>query len=227
MVFAVHAVVITLITIVQIFIYERGDQVVSRTCKALCALLVGIPVVYLIPIWAGASGDFWTWLNFMYCLSYVKLAVTLIKYIPQVRAVWPVWLVWLSVCMGVRATLQQLPGVTSLLIAGCTITQVYLNVQRKSTIGWNIWNVLLDFTGGSLSIVQLFIDAGSVRVRFCHTHPQNFLNNRFHDGHSTTHDWSAVTGDPVKFGLGFCSMFFDVIFMIQHYWLYVRGARAA
>jgi cystinosin len=33
-------------------------------------------------------------------------------------------------------------------------------------------------------------------------------------------NWEGVTGDPVKFGLGFVSMVFDVIFMIQHYILY-------
>ena len=26
-----------------------------------------------------------------------------------------------------------------------------------------------------------------------------------------------MAGDPVKFGLGFASMFFDIIFMAQHY----------
>ena len=31
--------------------------------------------------------------------------------------------------------------------------QVYLNFRRKSTVGWSIGNVLLDFTGGSLSIL--------------------------------------------------------------------------
>ena len=33
-------------------------------------------------------------------------------------------------------------------------------------------------------------------------------------------DWSGIEGDPVKFGLGFTSMVFDVIFMVQHYCLY-------
>jgi cystinosin len=33
-------------------------------------------------------------------------------------------------------------------------------------------------------------------------------------------DWSGVTGDPVKFGLGFVSIFFDIIFIIQHYVVY-------
>jgi len=33
-------------------------------------------------------------------------------------------------------------------------------------------------------------------------------------------DWSGITGNPVKLGLGNVSIFFDVIFMIQHYVLY-------
>ena len=32
-----------------------------------------------------------------------------------------------------------------------------MNFRRKSTEGWSIGNVLLDFTGGSLSMVQLFL----------------------------------------------------------------------
>jgi hypothetical protein len=34
------------------------------------------------------------------------------------------------------------------------IPQVVLNQRRQSTVGWSIWNVLLDFTGGTLSLVQ-------------------------------------------------------------------------
>lgn len=33
-----------------------------------------------------------------------------------------------------------------------------------------------------------------------------------------------MTGNPVKFGLGFASMFFDIIFMTQHYILYREPA---
>ena len=75
---------------------------------------------------------------------------------------------------------------------------MYLNWSRKSTEGWTIHNVLLDFLGGSLSVGQLLIDSGS------------------------TSDWSGVTGDAAKFCLGNLSMFFDVIFIVQHYVLY-RG----
>ncbi len=31
--------------------------------------------------------------------------------------------------------------------------QVYLNYKRKSTVGWSLANVMLDFTGGSLSLI--------------------------------------------------------------------------
>ena len=32
-----------------------------------------------------------------------------------------------------------------------------MNFRRKSTDGWSIGNVLLDFTGGALSILQMFM----------------------------------------------------------------------
>ncbi len=35
--------------------------------------------------------------------------------------------------------------------------QVYLNYKNKSTVGWSISNVLLDFTGGVFSLLQLII----------------------------------------------------------------------
>jgi cystinosin len=34
-----------------------------------------------------------------------------------------------------------------------------MNYKRKSTHGWSIGNVLLDFTGGICSIAQLVLDA--------------------------------------------------------------------
>lgn len=33
-------------------------------------------------------------------------------------------------------------------------------------------------------------------------------------------DWSGISGDPVKFGLGFLSIAFDLVFIAQHYVLY-------
>lgn len=92
----------------------------------------------------------------VYTLSYVKLVITVVKYIPQ----------------------------------------VWVNYKRKSTVGWSIWQIILDFSGGTLSLAQLALDA------------------------SLEDDWSGVTGNPVKFFLGNISIFFDVIFIVQHYILY-------
>ncbi|RKP14367.1 PQ loop repeat-domain-containing protein [Piptocephalis cylindrospora] len=79
--------------------------------------------------------------------------------------------------------------------------QMYLNFKRKSTTGWSIGNILLDFTGGTLSVAQQFLDA--------------YLWD----------DWGSITGNPIKFGLGFLSVAFDLIFMTQHYILYPSESR--
>ena len=48
--------------------------------------------------------------------------------------------------------------------------QVILNCRLRSTAGWNMHNVALDFGGGLLSLVQLLMDGAYTR------------------------DWTAVTG---------------------------------
>ncbi len=39
------------------------------------------------------------------------------------------------------------------------LPQLHLNYSRKSTVGWNIWQVVFDFTGGVLSLLQLVWDS--------------------------------------------------------------------
>lgn len=69
--------------------------------------------------------------------------------------------------------------------------QVYWNYARKSTFGWSIVNILLDFTGGAFSMLQLVIDSVN--------------------GHSG----ATFTGglNITKFCLSLFSMFFDLIFV--------------
>ncbi|KAK7953890.1 cystinosin [Apiospora saccharicola] len=74
--------------------------------------------------------------------------------------------------------------------------QLLTNYRNRSTRGWSIWQILLDFSGGTLSIAQQGIDSWLQR------------------------DWSGITGNPVKFALGNVSMMYDVFFMTQHYVLY-------
>ena len=78
------------------------------------------------------------------------------------------------------------------------VPQVYLNYSRKSTVGWSLANVLLDFTGGTLSLLQIWLNAVAL-------------------------DQNPFTGSGfniVKFILSVMSIVFDSIFMFQHYVLY-------
>lgn len=82
--------------------------------------------------------------------------------------------------------LYVLAGIKLFITTVKYIPQVVTNKQRQSTEGWSIWNVVLDLTGGLLSLMQLLSD--SIYL----------------------HDFHGITGNWVKFGLSFVSIFFDV-----------------
>ncbi|EFX82939.1 hypothetical protein DAPPUDRAFT_48516, partial [Daphnia pulex] len=151
-VFSVHATVFSILTAIQCIIYERGDQKVSPYTWAFIGASSGF--IFFSTIAAITYSI--TYLSLLYYCSYVKLIVTLIKYIPQ----------------------------------------AHLNYKRQSTVGYSIGGVLLDITGGLLSVLQMFLLA---------------YNND---------DWDSLFGDPTKFGLGLFSVMFDLLFIVQHYVLY-------
>jgi cystinosin len=154
--FAIHAFILSLLTLLQIGYYGGGIAALqpSRVIGYIMLGIVSVCLVYggLIVACMGTL----SWLDYLYMLSFIKILISLIKYIPQ----------------------------------------VILNIRRRSTIGWSIWNVLLDFSGGILSDLQLVLDCADLG------------------------DWTGITGNFAKFGLGFVSVTFDVIFMLQHYVLY-------
>jgi cystinosin len=161
--FAIHALILSSVTVLQIMYYGGGIRALKLS-KPIVVVIVGIlsicavypALIMITPHHHSSDNDTFNWLDFLYVLSFVKIGISLIKYIPQ----------------------------------------VILNVRRKSTTGWSIWNILLDFTGGCLSDLQLVLDCADMN------------------------DFSGITGNPAKFGLGFVSIIFDVIFMVQHYCLY-------
>lgn len=83
------------------------------------------------------------------------------------------------------------------------IPQAYMNYKRRATTGWSIHNIMLDFTGGSFSLLQMFLLAYNYD------------------------DWISIFGNFTKFGLGLFSMLFDVVFFTQHYILYRADRRAS
>jgi len=161
--FSLHALIMTSYTLYQIYKYDVDPvRILALWCKTtLIATTVVLGFVFVETLaknerWDAERGlvhNLYTWLGWFTLVSYVKLGVTCVKYIPQ----------------------------------------VYLNYSRKSTQGWSVFNVLLDLSGGILSLMQLVVDA------------------------QESGDWSAATDNPVKFGLGFVSIGFDVIFCLQHY----------
>jgi cystinosin len=118
--FGLHAVVVTALTIAQCCVLRRGpgQSVSLAAAAAAVCIVVGISAyagACSAPSGCGANG----WWNFVLSVSYVKLAISCSKYIPQ----------------------------------------VFINISRRSTEGWSIHNVLLDFTGGLLSVLQSCGDA--------------------------------------------------------------------
>ncbi|KAJ6232105.1 cystinosin [Anaeramoeba flamelloides] len=90
-----------------------------------------------------------------------------------------------------------LAGINNLLIFFKYLPQVWLNYKKKKTVGFSIEAIILDLTGGLLSLLQLFMDA---------------INK---DDYST-----FKGGNLAKFGLSLITLFYDTIFLIQHFVLY-------
>ncbi|KAH8801541.1 PQ loop repeat-domain-containing protein [Xylogone sp. PMI_703] len=173
--FAGHAVILSLITLTQFYsplwgFEERNKHGAgAKISTTVLGILAGCVLGVLITIFLVVSRNDpdpttgWAWIDVIYAVSYVKLFITLVKYIPQVAT----------------------------------------NYRNRSTQGWAIEQILLDFIGGILSIAQLGIDS--------------YLQ----------HDWSGITGNPVKLALGNSSIVFDLIFILQHYIIYRNEGKEA
>ncbi|KAM7268842.1 hypothetical protein ACFE04_011008 [Oxalis oulophora] len=149
--FSIHAVLLTAITLVQIAIYERGTQKLSKI-----AILI-VSVVWLsaaVCFFFALSHHSWLWLVTVF--NIIQVCMTVIKYIPQ----------------------------------------AVMNFMRKSTDGFSIGNILLDFTGGVANYMQMATQS------------------------IDQHSWVNFYGNPGKFMLSLISIIFDILFMCQHYVIY-------
>ena len=73
------------------------------------------------------------------------------------------------------------------------ITQTWMNFQRRNTEELSLKIVLLDFAGGSLSMLQMSWESYNLD------------------------DWSSFSGNFAKFALGLNSVLFDLLFAKQLY----------
>ena len=165
--FGVHAVVATLICLWQFYLFKHSG------------------VTPLTPIHAYLISLFWVLAAYNMLLI---LASALPFYTPPTSS---------SSSSSSPYSLIDYLGYAKAAISFIKYTpQAYLNYQRQSTVGWSIINILLDFTGGSLSFAQQFIDAW----------------NR--------EDGNVIWGNVPKLLLALESIGFDILFMVQHYVLY-------
>lgn len=123
--FASHALLVTLYTLYQCWLYGGHSSsstspapalATSRVCNLTAAGVLAAVAAYCGHIGGTCSGtNCDAWLPLLSLLGGVKVFMTLIKYTPQ----------------------------------------ALLNAERRSTDGWNINNVLLDLSGGVLSFAQV------------------------------------------------------------------------
>ena len=166
--FAAHALLLTIITIGQvIYYYDKNDpdlKVSNFTITLLSVMIWGaLVLIFVEQVLQYYDPHESTKKNYIFnsliYLGWCKVAISLVKYIPQVIS----------------------------------------NYRRKSTIGWNIHNILLDITGGILSFAQNVIDSirGTLDI-----------------------EGQTPTLNIAKFAISFVAVIFDVIFIVQHYILY-------
>ncbi|KCV71117.1 hypothetical protein H696_02067 [Fonticula alba] len=82
--FAIHALVLTGLGLVQIFIFKGGRQRFSRL--SIINIVLAVVALSLYALLLGVSDPFQEkrhWLDFLYAASYTKLVISLVKYFPQ------------------------------------------------------------------------------------------------------------------------------------------------
>ncbi|KAL2500135.1 Cystinosin-like protein [Abeliophyllum distichum] len=149
--FSIHAVLLTVLTLCQIAIYDRGNQKVS---KASIAIILTALFSAAVCVFVAMPSHSWLWL--VSCFNTLQVVMTTIKYIPQ----------------------------------------AVFNFRRKSTIGFSIGYILLDFVGSTTSFFQMTVESIDQR------------------------SWMNFYGNIGKIMLSVVSLFFDILFMLQHFVLY-------
>ena len=201
--FSLHAVGATLITLAQIFLYGSGTEAVTTVPRRVDEWSSADYPVYLASdrsarssartapsppqsaVSRNAQRALYTVLS-LFCLSVAVLATLCAVDESSVGIEWLDVMYVLSSAKVVITVIKYIP-------------QVWENWRRKSTKGWNIWNVLLDLSGAVGSFGQLLLDCASTGI------------------------WDRLSGDPAKLMLGNVSLVFDAIFIVQHYCLYASG----
>ena len=110
--FSLHGIFACLITAFQCMVYNRGNQKISK----ICLIITSAIMIYVVAIGVCKILSMFLWLDFLTYLSYIKILITIIKYIPQAymnyqrksTRGWSIWLVLLDLVGGIFSTSQMI-----------------------------------------------------------------------------------------------------------------------
>jgi len=148
--FGLHAFCLTIIIIIQCIIHKRGNQNVSIIVMGIISCVIISSLVQFVLCFLTVE----KWLDYLYYFSYVKVGVTLLKYIPQayqnfVR----------------KSTLGWSIGNILLDTTGGVLSFMQIFLDGLNTGNWQI------FEGGgakfALSIITLLFDALFIVQHYC------------------------------------------------------------
>jgi len=145
--------------------------------------------------------------NLYQCLTYERGGQTLSKICVTLLAL--VGVVTSALVVVAKLGLSEYVGWFQILLLGSYIKvgssvikyipQVLLNYKRKCTLGYPIDMAVLDLSGGTACYLQVIIQAVNAA------------------------DMTIITGNSGKLGIGFVSVFFDIILLTQHFCLYGKN----
>ena len=94
-----------------LFLSQRGGQKISKFALVLVGLAWLFIIVMLFVVVLG--DNLVTWLQYLYYFSYIKLGVTIIKYIPQVSKCELLWHVLMKFGVNIINFIPQVCNVTA------------------------------------------------------------------------------------------------------------------
>ncbi|KAL6497576.1 hypothetical protein OROHE_027205 [Orobanche hederae] len=191
--FSMHAVLLTAFTLFQVAIYDKW-------CVGTRKSLEFPSESFLLPGYLQQFVCVSLYPNILGCGWYpsasinIQVVMTIIKYIPQLIE---------NSSRLTRFPVESSDNLTDNVIKpistrldGARVElelKAILNFRRKSTIGFSIGNILLDFLGGVTNYCQMVV--------------QSIDQN----------SWVNFYGNIGKTMISLVSIFFDILFIIQHY----------
>ncbi|RYR05060.1 hypothetical protein Ahy_B06g084910 isoform B [Arachis hypogaea] len=179
--FSIHAVLLTAITLFQIAIYDRGEQKVSKISIGIVSVAwLTAAVCFFIAL----PTHSWLWLLSIFKYDCAFICIPFLLSNLQFNSI-------------------EYIGIQVFMTVIKYIPQAIFNFLRKSTDGFSIGNILLDFSGGVGNYLQMVVQ-------------------------SVDQDsWVNFYGNIGKVLLSLISVLFDILFIIQHYVLYPTAKKGS